>query len=151
MKVLDSINDIKDNILKVGGLYIFNRQTGKTKFLIEILIENPEFILVVPNPTMKRSVIDSIRHIIIESIIRRIMTNTEYFRGQVRSVAWSEENVIVDEYFHHPEFIKYFRIAFSSMVFPIQTFKVRNDVNWRAANRNNNKRMYEMEYTMRFK
>ena len=122
-----NVDWIKSRIMRVGGLIISGRQTGKSTALLELLRENEDFILIVTTEGIRKTFIQKLREMDADAGLggsmvpiggKRIMTMTYYnesstFYGKQKDV------LLIDEYFNQPIFFKEFRGAVSSMIFPI--------------------------------
>uniref|UniRef100_A0A6M3XU55 Uncharacterized protein n=1 Tax=viral metagenome TaxID=1070528 RepID=A0A6M3XU55_9ZZZZ len=119
---------IKAWLEKWHGLYITNRQVGKTRALIEILHDNPKSIVFCMNWRSCENIMDSAEKIYGSDFRQELHNDRRVFstKGQFTGRGHKKYDLYVDEFFvcmaNLPDnYMKYFKGAVSSMEFPIIT------------------------------
>jgi hypothetical protein len=147
-KIMDeNVKYIKHFLKKYGGLMITNRQVGKSQALIELLHENEESYIITFNYNsameLKRKYVKAYkdgreRHGIVI---------------QNQATIHNVKNGYIDEYFFHDIFYKQFKGAVSTMAFPIEVKKFKN--NPRISNKEMKSCLtgeeYAKEHSLKFK
>lgn len=127
----ENINKIKYFINKYGGLYICDRQVGKSEALLELLHENDNCYILVCTVFIKKHMKERYKKMFNDKKENNIICSDEALDEQI-------ENSYIDEYFFHNKLYNKFKGAVSTMRFPI--------IVDRFVNRENKNNLSEISY-----
>ena len=116
---------IKNHLKKYGGLYITNRQIGKTEAILELFHEHHESYLLVPSRKSCNNIIKKYKDKYNDGRENKIIT-IEDIKSDVEKTI---ENSYIDDYFNHNILYKKFKGAVGTMIFPIKITKFSQDFN----------------------
>jgi hypothetical protein len=119
-KFRENIDEIKAHLIKFGGIFVTNRQCGKTQALLELLHEDDYSYLVTFNLNQRNHLANRYCTQYDDGGEDRIIINPT--RYQVA-------NGYIDEYFFHRDWYKDFKGAVSTMPFPIVIKKLYSNTN----------------------
>ncbi len=113
-------NAIKKFIRKNGGLYITNRQVGKTQALIELLHEDDDSYIVTFNYSMMKHLRNRYMMNFKDGKEKRIFCQHSTDKNDMKKT-------YIDEYFFHDTLHKNFKGAVSTMSFPMIIKRLKNN------------------------
>ena len=121
MEFKDQSQEIKKALLQ-GGLVVADRGSGKTKALIEILLEDDDSIVIVGNQAQSEIIADALLekgmpYVDIKKRVISALYAEKFLIGQR-----SNKNVYVDEWSINP-YRGYFKGAVTSFGFPVKVIK----------------------------
>lgn len=121
MEFVDKSQEIKKALLQ-GGLVVSDRGTGKTKALSEILLEDPDAVVIVGNEAQSKRIKEfllkaGLSHEECKNKIIPSQSAERFLQG-----ARSNKNVYVDEY-RNSNYHGYFKAAATSFPFAVKVIK----------------------------
>ncbi|HII88550.1 TPA: hypothetical protein HA253_03075 [Candidatus Woesearchaeota archaeon] len=134
---------IKQHLRKHGGLYITNRQVGKTQALLELLHEDQHSYILSYDTNSTRNLKRRYAELYSDGKENCIMCSENVINEDM-------ENTYIDEYFFHDVLYKEFKGAVSTMNFPVVINKLGKNSDVDSRRKIIGEESFAKEYSLTF-